>query len=444
MANKTASLVFKLLTLLLFGVVSLVTLLLAYGYQINVKERDVVKTSIIDVLAEIKSAEVRLDGVIHSTKLPYQVKNIIPGEYTLKVEKPGYLTWKRKVEVKEDIVSIVNDILLVPEKISDFNRQLLQVDKGLKTYFGKDMLILLKPGDKKIRLISLYDNGTFKDEDFEIYREGIVSMDILSANSILLYYPSNVYGLIDFPNRGFKFFSLPAGIDHIKISYDGQVIYYLKEGKLYRVPLYILGPEKVAIGKSFLVRDKIDQYTVGFSGQLFFLSGGGFYMANQEGQNEKLIDKTKNDYTNLAFKFGKDYGTLILRDKNDQRGLFLVDKWGNLPLVEKNLKGQPFFNDYDQLLYANQYGVVLYYDPNTLEKKLIKQIKGDFEILGWFSNEGHFIVLKDKNVYLNDVYDSNGSQLISDFQADQYFVLNKAFYYLTANRLNLLYWLDKK
>jgi len=52
-------------------------------------------------------------GIIQTGTL---IKNLFPGEYSVKIEKDGYKAWEKKVEVEPQLVSRLSGIILVPEK----------------------------------------------------------------------------------------------------------------------------------------------------------------------------------------------------------------------------------------------------------------------------------------------------------------------------------------
>lgn len=107
--------------LFLFCTISFYALFLAYGYQYDVKNLDVRKTSIIDLNSKVSDVDVFLnEKSVYRGNLPYQIKDVVPGTFKLLIQKSGFLPWKKVLQVKADFVSKITDILLVPEDVSQF------------------------------------------------------------------------------------------------------------------------------------------------------------------------------------------------------------------------------------------------------------------------------------------------------------------------------------
>lgn len=440
MPKKVTHIFFKLFTLLLFVAVSAVTLFLAYGYQIDVKKRDVVQYSIIDLAANIKDVEVFLDNKQYQTfALPFQIKNVAPGLHTLTVIKDDFLPWERTVQVETDFVTIVNDILLIPRHLEKFDTFVKSFDSEEQFYFGKDVMVALVPGSRGFRLVTFYDNGTYKDEEIELFNESIEKVIRLEREKMLLVFRNNKYAWIDFASPRIDFFSLPAQAVNIKVNELNRNVYFIVDDNLYRIPF---GYTKVHDDDflSFKVRDLVTDYAFDFKGDFYFISAGAVFKANDRGRGVSLIDQGVHQYTNLAFKKSKNYGTLILRDKDGARVLYLVSSYGTLTKLEMHLKDQPYLNAFDQLLFSNTAGEVHFYDPHTLKKRLVASPQAPFELLGWFSDDGHFLIKDPTMLQMSNVFDGKSYELLHDKQIDRYFIMERSFFYLEGKMLSRLYW----
>lgn len=441
MSKKFGRLLLKLITIVIFVITGFFALFFANGYKYDLKNSNVRKTSIIDLVANLKDINVMLDGNFVSRILPFQIKDLLPGHYNLSIKKNNFLDWNRKVEVREDFVTIVNDILMVPTKLDGFIKLIVTFTLDYRYFPGQDYLVLLKPGESTLRLLSFYHDGTFKDEDLDLYRKGIVDVQILSKDSLLLKFDDGVFAWISLSDRNFKFFSLPLGIERVKISHDDQILYYLKDHKLYRIPLYVLALKKPENINASIITEGVDQYALSLSSKIYFLSSGRLFSIDDNGKNLKLLGKDVDNYENLNIKNGNTFATLVLRGIDGKRHLYMVNSTEQVKLLQDDLNGQPFLNDKDQLIYADNSGNIYYYDPILAKRTLIEHVTLGFEILGWFSNEGHFLIKKDNQLFLDDIFNANVHVLLNDdSKITTLFILQKALFYLQDNKIYSLYW----
>lgn len=439
MSKKLTSIFLKIFTFFVFVAVCGVTLFLAYGYQFDMNKRDVIRYSIIDLVASMQNAEISLDGTPIAISLPSQIKNVEPGSHHLIVKKSGFLPWERMVEVEPDFVSIVNDIFLIPEKIEPFNVFITSFDDEEKLFYAKDAFVSLLPGSKNFRLVSLYDNGTYKNEEIELFSENIESIQYLEREKILIAFPDDKYAWIDFSSQKIDYFSLPVEATKIKVNESNRNVYFLVGSSLYRVPF---GYTKVHDDDllSFKVGNDIQAYDFDLNGNFYFLASGMLFKANERGGDIELLKQEPGKYVNLAFKKGKNYGTLILRNKDEGRALYLVDRFGNMTQLALSIKGQPSFNAFDQLIFSNGQDEMYFYDPRTLEKEFLGTLPPTFELAGWFSDVGHYVLKNSESLVMSDVFTKGKYTLLMHRPTDQLFILNKSLFYLKDKKLWKLYW----
>jgi len=96
----------------LMAAASVVIVLFARGYKFDLKNGSLEKTGMILAKSRPDGAKVFLDGkLVTATNNPLQ--GLKPGKYDLKIVKDGFFEWSKKVEVKEELVTEV-DALLIP------------------------------------------------------------------------------------------------------------------------------------------------------------------------------------------------------------------------------------------------------------------------------------------------------------------------------------------
>ena len=193
MPKRIGSLVAKIVSIVVFIVVATLTVFFAYGYQFDFQLGDVKKTSIIDIAADVDEATVLFNGEQVADRLPFQIKNIVPGEYDIAIEKEGYFLWERSIKVKEDLVSIVRDVLLVPNDIGDLENELHIFSDEEEVILDENYIISYLKGAKEMVLTSMLSNGKIEQDVIEFYRDGIDSILLLNNEKFLVKYPNSQY-----------------------------------------------------------------------------------------------------------------------------------------------------------------------------------------------------------------------------------------------------------
>lgn len=100
---------------LFFFIVSPLLLLYASGYRYDVKRGSLLRTGNIFIEAsDVKDATVFIDEKPYRDLLNKKLflKNLIPGEYTIRIEKEGYTTWEKKLRVDGALTTFLKDVVL--------------------------------------------------------------------------------------------------------------------------------------------------------------------------------------------------------------------------------------------------------------------------------------------------------------------------------------------
>ncbi len=101
----------RVLGLLTFlGVAAAVVVLYAQGFRLDLGQRSLAKTGMLLVKSVPDGARVLLDGELRGAT-DSTLSSLKPGTYHLKIEKEGYLSWEKDVEVKEELVTKASALL---------------------------------------------------------------------------------------------------------------------------------------------------------------------------------------------------------------------------------------------------------------------------------------------------------------------------------------------
>lgn len=441
MFQKIGRFCIKLFSVVLFGALSALVVLYAYGYQFDLAKQNVKKTSIIDVSDNLQQVDVFLDGALQIHTLPYQIKNVLPGQHIIQVKKNGFLPWERKVKVKDDVVTLVRDVFLIPEKIEPYIEPLATLPSDYIPLLGRDFIIWYKPESRFLQIAFFNANGSIHERKIEVYREGLQDLKIVSPHYLLARFNDSILGLININDGGVKFFVLPPLADKVQFNEDSQTLYFLQEKRLLSAPLSSLrlqNEEKVDFKE---IASDVDEYTPGFSGQIFFLSRGIFFTNDESRKITHIPEQDLSDFTNLSFKKAQNYGSLIVRTKEGRRRLYGVASNNQLTFLENDLKGQPFFNNLDQLLYFNTNNDLYFFDSKLLQKKFIPHsFEDEALLLGWITGEGSFLFKTNEEIKIADIADGQAVALLENQIPDEFFIFDKFFFYLKDKDIFVVDW----
>ncbi len=437
----------NLFGVLTFCAVSAYALFLAYGYQYDLNQRNVKKTSIIDLASHVKDVQVLLnDQVVDNSDLPYQIKDVLPGTYSLAIKKDNYLPWNRQLKVLTDIVTKVPDILLVPINLDEYRKDLIRFVDDSRFFSDKNTLVVLRPKQNFFTAISFADDGSISQNELKISNlAGVSTIDLLPQNRFLIHYLDGTVEWVT-SNGSRTAFVLPKGIDRLTFSSFDDNSYFLKSGTLYKVPVSQMAQvtDKTLVASKVI--DHIEQFTLS-KNAVYFLQNGNLFSSDYSGGNITSLEGSYGHLTNLNYLADQNYSFLILRSTEkvrgskktvDHRSLYFLDSKGALLLMTDTLSGDPLFNSLGQTLFSTAEKDIFVFDPRLNEKVLVQQLATNFKLLSWFGDV-HFLY-QDSDIHLADLSFSNPYSLGFQDKAGQFFMKGHALFYLLDNQLKVLYW----
>ena len=138
--NKTVRRIFFYFLVAVFFISAPILIMYSIGYRIDWGNLSIIETGIISIDIQPKDATIYISGIKINKKLPLHLTNRMPGAYALRIEKIGYKTWEKNIDVKSKQTTYIKDINLL--------RNLLPVP-------------IFEKNDKKITSIYPSTNGNF-------------------------------------------------------------------------------------------------------------------------------------------------------------------------------------------------------------------------------------------------------------------------------------------
>lgn len=102
---------------IIFALLSYVVVLYAQGYKYSFSEAKFFRTGAISVKANEDAKVYMNDKFLNSTSYfgnSYAIRGLLPGQYTIRLQKDDFSSWQKKVFVEEGLVSDYSRILLLP------------------------------------------------------------------------------------------------------------------------------------------------------------------------------------------------------------------------------------------------------------------------------------------------------------------------------------------
>ncbi|MFA5356070.1 MAG: PEGA domain-containing protein [Candidatus Omnitrophota bacterium] len=177
-----------------FIVFAPLALFYSLGYKFDTHSRHFQKTGAISIKASPQQARIFLDGNKISESAPYAIRGLLPGHYTVKLEKEGFYHYEIPVEVNSSYVYDI-DIVLLP-KTANIER----ADPDLKVYkffvvkrlFNKKIIVFT---DDEIYLLDEKLGNAQKIADLKIDPRTINTIEGLEEgnNQLIFWNKRNIW-----------------------------------------------------------------------------------------------------------------------------------------------------------------------------------------------------------------------------------------------------------
>ena len=341
----------------------------AAGYRLGKNGFSIQKTGMFIIDSKPEGAEIFIDGQPQKTwsssifnkkkfiTTPAKIKNLLPGEYNIKLELDGYWSWQKKLFVNQGSSTFAENIYLfknnLPVQIlpADIESIRLSPNKNQAVILSSTLVTFLNLPDeskKSIKINNLIGKNIFWSED---------------QNKIII--DNYLYNLTD----------LNSVIDLKKITpnsfnykWNGNALNYQDKNSVYQLESSGL-PKKIISNKIFndyLIKNNY-LYLIIKSGSVISLE----IIDAATGQNIKNINLRETG--NYSF-INAEQNLLNLYD-NNHKILYLIDPLSSYrPLTEiiNNVK-TAFWANSNDLIYANDFEIWLY-NLETKNKTLITRI----------------------------------------------------------------------
>lgn len=165
-----------------FALTAPLLILYTAGYRYNWERRKIQETGVLLTNYRPTDALLQLNNIMHTKKAPVRFAGLIPGRYTIAIEKEGYHTWQKRIWVEPSKTTFAEHMILwkkniVPERIIN------------------DALTIAAPSSNKKYIAFVTKNDSTRIALFDTRTKKIVetvapSLKKLSAITTLLWSPN--------------------------------------------------------------------------------------------------------------------------------------------------------------------------------------------------------------------------------------------------------------
>lgn len=417
--------------IILFLSITPAIMLYAAGYRLNKNGFSVQRTGMFIIDSKPKGVKIFIDGKPQKTwpssifnkenfiTTPAKIKNLLPGEYDLRLELDGYWSWQKKLTINPGASTFAENIYLfknnlpvqiAPAKIESTH---LSPNKNQAIILSADLITFLNLSDESEKTTK---------------RNNLAGKNILwseDQNKIII--DNYLYNLADFSSViDLKKLTLNS----FNYKWSDNILYYQEKNSIYRLESSG-SPRKIISNRTF---------------NDYLIKNNYLYLISKSSQtnNLEVIDlatgknlKNINLPAALNYSFiNADQNLLNIYD-NAHKILYLIDPASTYqPLAEiiNNVK-TTFWTDSKNLLYTNDFEIWLY-NLTTRNKILITRISDIINSAILHPNKDYIIYSTEQTINaieLDEREKRNITELIK-FDSINSFVLTKN---------NIIYFLGK-
>ena len=368
--SKNFRTILTFIFIFLFLAIAPIVVLYSQGYRFDFEKNKIVQTGAFYFKVKPNQVNIYINNkLVKKTSILFDtayIKNLLPKNYNVKIEKDNYYSWEKNLEIKKELVTEGKNIILFPKNANfslfknGVDNYWLSPDKKsmvLKNTENSLILINIKNKEK----IVLLTKENLKKKNIEI-------LDLKWSNDskkILLKLSEKDYLIIHIEGNECKktdcFIKFPDKISMISFyPNQGSKLFFIKKNNLFEID-YL---KKQGYKTPFL--NNVITYSI-FNKNIIWMNNEGFLsLSDISGKVKKLLN-TKP----FEIKQGLQYNLKIANESKifvlEKNVLFFLDsnekEFKKISNFAKNLK---ISDDSKKAVYWNNYEILLFFIEKDL------------------------------------------------------------------------------
>lgn len=390
--------------IILFFVITPLLFLYAMGYSIG-NGFKFQKTGILVIASEPSKAKIYLNGELQQDFIkklykqddykttPQKIKNLVPGQYNIKLELEGYWPWEKKLTVEPGQSIFAEDIKLFKK---DTPVLLMKGEKNISA--ENDQGNIIAWNKQEAAIINLNSNET---------KTINLSSSTLPINNVAIWSPNANQAILGnfLLNKNDKIINLKAQINKQgqNFQWDNNSNEYIYYSSNTGINKYHLSDE---LDVELVSHDSIDGFFPKKDFIYFLSKEKETTILNIFDTQKKIISgKINLPLSNYSF-INKDQELLNIFDIK-YNILYIIDvnsSYKKLKDSISNISQKNLWISDTQLLYANDFEIWMY-DIDSSRKKLITRIGKKITNIFWLPTNGHILFSTDNSINVIELDD---------------------------------------
>lgn len=397
------------------------------GYRYNFKRWKIEKTGILYVDSNPKAALIYLNGQ-YRNKTPARFVKLLPDFYRVRVEKDGYYLWEKEIEIKSNLTTFSEDIVLfkksLPINILEGQINLFAASSNQEKIFysavknNREELRVLVLKNETDFLISALNRRLYKNLEFLGWSP--------NQNQVLIGQTSGdlkKYSIINLDNFKTRDLTEISRLNFDRIDWNqtnNNYLYGLKGLILYQIDL-------VKSSAEIIINEPISDFQTSANAIYYTTKISGEYFLNKRALNFEglsLPEKIKlPDFADFALLPAGE-GCIILHDskKNDlyiiKADSFNETKTDTNPVLEEKAKKIAWTNDFKNLLYYTDFEIWSF-NLSDQKKTLITRLGSPIGEAIWYPGNKYIIYRLGKAIYAIEAGDFEAKNNLKLFELNE-------------------------
>lgn len=381
----------RILTVLLFFVlVILGPILLAYGsgYRINFEKKRIEQVGLLHVTTEPKKATLYIGDESHTINDELVLPSLSPNRYDLSIQKDGYHTWNKTLEINPNETTFIRDLTLFK------NEPVLTIhQQAFDTYVSLENKVLVQNG-AELSIVNL-ESGTTSDyllpNEFElVFTHSIDNDSVLFSQNALWFIAKD--GILE---------ELTIDTEEavLSTSVQGDRLYYRTTSGIYFTTINNSTTNEVVISQPFIQDMYIDGEEIWYLATEPSQSNSFLYHVREKGDRPSLVSTLPYSRSfELADLFR---GFLTIEDQRLNK-LHLVDTSITPARIEtiESVNAWQWSNNHKQLLIATTTELTIFHFSNEPREELLLRLTSPIEDTLWEQNEKHVFFVNEDSLQL--------------------------------------------
>lgn len=446
--KKAYSNVINIIGVVVIITTSIVIIMWANGYQINLKSGVLTETGILRINTNIPNASIYL-GNVYEGKTPLIITSLLPGTYKIMIKKQNYTSWESLVSVKfkqitnldaflfpttntENKLTLPNDTLQMTSNINSQNILITtQGNSGNKIYYTNPQSQNTNPSF----LLNLSQISNFNSQNYSITPNDSFSYILINPNT----QNNTDYYLYNISNNSVVDISTQYNIDLFsKIQWINDNVLLLQNTNNNILATFNVNDNSVNLIYSSNQTTNIPYSSYNTNQIIYSIYNtsshtSSIYTENLDGSNKTQIYRTNFNINNIYTSNNSNY--VVLTSKTNS---ILLNTQTMKPInLGKNINNVEFSPDNLYILIQKNNQLWVYYIENNSQSVLINNLTPVSNIT-WYPLGGYIFFETKGNGHLGINNFTLWSQAISSNTKRKVTEgINKG-YFITPNGQTLL------